>query len=131
MMCQSSQNRTRIPPGQAPLPSTVKNNLGVGVALVLAFGVMLLISVSLSGLAARTVLSTALLFLVGGALLGPGGFGVVNYTADDEIVAVLADRRVLVNAPLAEVEQFDHPWVQEYFHGPRGRAAQAAQAKEA
>lgn len=60
-------------------------------ALVLAFGVMLLVSVSLSGLAARTVLSTALLFLVGGALLGPGGFGVVNYTADDEIVAVMAD----------------------------------------
>ena len=46
-------------------------------------------------------------------------------------VAVLADRRVLVNAPLAEVEKFDHPWVQEYFHGPRGRAAQAARAKEA
>jgi phospholipid/cholesterol/gamma-HCH transport system ATP-binding protein len=46
-------------------------------------------------------------------------------------VAVLADRRVLVNAPLAEVERFDHPWVQEYFHGPRGRAAQAAKAQEA
>ena len=41
-------------------------------------------------------------------------------------VAVLADKRVLINAPLAEVEKFDHPWVQEYFHGPRGRAAQAA-----
>ena len=41
-------------------------------------------------------------------------------------VAVLADRRVLVAAPLPEVEKFDHPWVQEYFHGPRGRAAQAA-----
>ena len=39
-------------------------------------------------------------------------------------VAVLADKRVLVNAPIAQVEQFDHPWVQEYFHGPRGRAAQ-------
>ncbi len=38
-------------------------------------------------------------------------------------VAVLADRRVVVNAPLAEVERFDHPWVQEYFHGPRARAA--------
>ena len=46
-------------------------------------------------------------------------------------VAVLADRRVLVAAPLPEVERFDHPWVQEYFHGPRGRAAQAAKAKEA
>ena len=38
-------------------------------------------------------------------------------------VAVLADRRVIVNAPLDEVERFDHPWVQDYFHGPRARAA--------
>ncbi len=59
------------------------------VVLVLAYGVVLLISVSLSGLAARTVLSTALLFLVAGALLGPGGLGVVN--AGDGFVAVLAD----------------------------------------
>jgi len=44
-------------------------------------------------------------------------------------VAVLADGHVLVNAPLAEVEKYDHPWVQEYFHGPRGRAAQSAQEK--
>ena len=29
---------------------------------------------------------------------------------------------------LAEVETFDHPWVQAYFHGPRGRAAQTAAA---
>jgi phospholipid/cholesterol/gamma-HCH transport system ATP-binding protein len=41
-------------------------------------------------------------------------------------VAVLADGKVLVAAPLPEVETFDHPWVQEYFHGPRGRAAQSA-----
>src|SRR5690606_18169032 len=33
-------------------------------------------------------------------------------------VAVLADRRVVVAAPLPDVERFDHPWVQEYFHGP-------------
>jgi len=39
-------------------------------------------------------------------------------------IAVLADKRVLINAPIEQVEQFDHPWVQEYFHGPRGRAAQ-------
>ena len=45
-------------------------------------------------------------------------------------VAVLADRKVLINAPLAEVERFEHPWVQEYFHGPRGRAAQTATKKE-
>ena len=51
------------------------------------------------------------------------------YTICDR-VAVLADRRVLINAPLAEVEKFDHPWVQAYFHGPRGRAAQTAQGKK-
>ena len=39
-------------------------------------------------------------------------------------IAVLADKHVLINAPIAQVEQFEHPWVQEYFHGPRGRAAQ-------
>jgi phospholipid/cholesterol/gamma-HCH transport system ATP-binding protein len=39
---------------------------------------------------------------------------------------VLADRKLIVCAPIDEVERFDHPWVQEYFHGPRGRAAQAA-----
>ena len=41
-------------------------------------------------------------------------------------VAVLADKKVLITAPIAEVERFDQPWVQEYFHGPRGRAAQHA-----
>jgi phospholipid/cholesterol/gamma-HCH transport system ATP-binding protein len=44
-------------------------------------------------------------------------------------VAVLADRRVVINAPLAEVERFDQPWVQEYFYGPRARAAQAARER--
>jgi phospholipid/cholesterol/gamma-HCH transport system ATP-binding protein len=41
-------------------------------------------------------------------------------------VAVLADRKVIANAPLAEIEKNDHPWIQEYFHGPRARAARAA-----
>jgi phospholipid/cholesterol/gamma-HCH transport system ATP-binding protein len=41
-------------------------------------------------------------------------------------VAVLAEKRVLVCAPLPEVEAYDHPWIQEYFHGPRGRAAQTS-----
>lgn len=44
-------------------------------------------------------------------------------------VAVLADRKVVINAPLAEVERLDHPWVQEYFHGPRARAAQAGRER--
>jgi phospholipid/cholesterol/gamma-HCH transport system ATP-binding protein len=46
-------------------------------------------------------------------------------------IAVLADKHVLINAPIEQVERFDHPWVQEYFHGPRGRAAQRSlQANE-
>jgi phospholipid/cholesterol/gamma-HCH transport system ATP-binding protein len=38
-------------------------------------------------------------------------------------IAVLADRQVLANGPLNEIEALDHPWVREYFHGPRARAA--------
>ena len=61
------------------------------VALVLAFGVVLLISVSLSGVAARTVLSTALLFLLAGALIGQGGLGLVDIPSDGAFVTGLAD----------------------------------------
>ena len=43
-------------------------------------------------------------------------------------VAVLADRKVVAVAPPAELETLDHPWIQEYFNGPRGRAARTAQA---
>lgn len=46
-------------------------------------------------------------------------------------VAVLADRRVLAIGPLSEVERVDHPWVQSYFHGPRARAARAADSANA
>ena len=60
-------------------------------ALVLAFGVVLLISVSLSGIAARTVLSTALLFLLAGALIGQGGFGLIAIHPTDPLVSTLAD----------------------------------------
>ncbi|MFT3761075.1 MAG: ATP-binding cassette domain-containing protein [Pseudoxanthomonas sp.] len=45
-------------------------------------------------------------------------------------VAVLADRKVVVAAPLDEVERFDHPWVQEYFHGPRARSARESRPPE-
>jgi len=41
-------------------------------------------------------------------------------------VAVLADRRVITVAPLADIAEHDHAWIQEYFHGPRARAAQPA-----
>lgn len=42
-------------------------------------------------------------------------------------VAVLADRKVLTVAPIEELERHEHPWLREYFHGPRARAAQAAE----
>lgn len=47
------------------------------------------------------------------------------YTIADR-VAVLADKRVLVNADLATVAATDNAWVRDYFHGPRARAARAA-----
>lgn len=48
------------------------------------------------------------------------------YTICDR-VAVLADKRVVATAPVEELEQSDHPWVREYFLGPRGRAAARVQ----
>ncbi|MBI1196674.1 MAG: ATP-binding cassette domain-containing protein [Phenylobacterium sp.] len=44
-------------------------------------------------------------------------------------VAVLADHRVVATAPVHELESSDHPWIREYFLGPRGRAARAAEAR--
>ncbi len=41
-------------------------------------------------------------------------------------IAVLAEKRVLVTGTMAEMLEVHHPWVHEYFHGPRARAALAA-----
>jgi phospholipid/cholesterol/gamma-HCH transport system ATP-binding protein len=41
-------------------------------------------------------------------------------------VAVVADRKVVACAPVHELERSEHPWIHEYFRGPRGRAAAAA-----
>ncbi|MCW3846674.1 ABC transporter ATP-binding protein [Sphingomonas sp. LB-2] len=42
-------------------------------------------------------------------------------------VAVLADQRVIAVGTIPELLALDHPWIQEYFNGPRGRnAVQAA-----
>ncbi|WP_339737287.1 ABC transporter ATP-binding protein [uncultured Maricaulis sp.] len=40
-------------------------------------------------------------------------------------IAVLADKRVAAVAPLEALMRNPHPWIQEYFHGPRGRPAVA------
>jgi phospholipid/cholesterol/gamma-HCH transport system ATP-binding protein len=38
-------------------------------------------------------------------------------------VAVLADHKVIAVGTIAELLALDHPWIQEYFNGPRGRMA--------
>jgi phospholipid/cholesterol/gamma-HCH transport system ATP-binding protein len=48
------------------------------------------------------------------------------YTITDR-VAVLADKKVVAIEPVHTLEHSDHPWIREYFLGPRGRAAQSAQ----
>ena len=40
-------------------------------------------------------------------------------------VAVLADQKVVAVGTIEELLALDHPWIQEYFNGPRGRAAVA------
>ena len=49
------------------------------------------------------------------------------YTICDS-VAVLADKKIVAKASARDLEQSKHPWVQEYFCGPRGRAAGASVA---
>jgi phospholipid/cholesterol/gamma-HCH transport system ATP-binding protein len=41
-------------------------------------------------------------------------------------VAVLADQKVVAVGTIEQLLALDHPWIQEYFNGPRGRAAKAA-----
>ncbi|MEG3088279.1 ABC transporter ATP-binding protein [Sphingomonas sp. PB4P5] len=41
-------------------------------------------------------------------------------------IAVLADKKVIAVGTIPELLAMDHPWIQEYFNGPRGRAATAA-----
>lgn len=43
-------------------------------------------------------------------------------------VAVLADRKVIAVGTIPELLALDHEWIQDYFRGPRGRAADAAAA---
>ena len=43
-------------------------------------------------------------------------------------VAVLADKKVIAVDTVPNLMELDHEWIQEYFNGPRGRAALTAQA---
>lgn len=44
------------------------------------------------------------------------------YAITDRI-AVIADKTVVAAGSVDELEKSDHPWIKEYFLGPRGRAA--------
>lgn len=46
-------------------------------------------------------------------------------------IAVLAEKRVLVAGSMADMMRETHPWIREYFHGPRARAALDAKARSA
>lgn len=43
-------------------------------------------------------------------------------------VAVLADKQVIAIGTIPELMETDHPWIEEYFSGPRGRMVTAAHA---
>src|SRR3546814_5682421 len=38
-------------------------------------------------------------------------------------VAVLAEKKVIAVGTIPELLATEHPWIQDYFNGPRGRAA--------
>jgi NhaP-type Na+/H+ or K+/H+ antiporter len=59
--------------------------------LLLTFAAVLLAAVLVSALAKRTILSTAVLFLVAGFVLGPDTTGVLDVRADSPIVGTLAE----------------------------------------
>lgn len=40
-------------------------------------------------------------------------------------IAVLGEKRLLAIGPMEELRHNPHPWIQEYFSGPRGRSAAA------
>lgn len=61
------------------------------VLILLVFACVLLAAVLVSGLAHRTILSTSVLFLVAGFVLGDGVLGVVHVAADDDLVSQLAE----------------------------------------
>jgi phospholipid/cholesterol/gamma-HCH transport system ATP-binding protein len=44
-------------------------------------------------------------------------------------VAVIADRKIIACGPIAELVHVDHPWIRDYFTGPRGRAAAVTAAR--
>lgn len=64
--------------------------------MVISFGLVLLAAILISGLAHRTVLSTAVLFLLAGFALGSGMAGVVTLQAGDPEVSLIAQLALFI-----------------------------------
>jgi sodium/hydrogen antiporter len=60
------------------------------VELLAVFGLVLALAAMLSGLTARTALSTSLVTLLLGVLLGPGALGVLDVSTENDLVSTLA-----------------------------------------
>lgn len=60
-------------------------------ALILSFAIILLVGVLISERASRTVISTAVLFLLAGFALGEGMLGVIPVESGDPVVGTLAE----------------------------------------
>ncbi len=59
--------------------------------LLLCFAGLLLIAALVSNRADRTILSTSVLFLIGGIVLGSGALGVIDISPEDDTVGLLAE----------------------------------------
>lgn len=66
-------------------------NVSQDLALLLVYATALLLAVLISARAGRTVLSTAVLFLLIGVALGEGSLGAIVLTPDDPIVLAVAE----------------------------------------
>ncbi|MBB2975069.1 NhaP-type Na+/H+ or K+/H+ antiporter [Microbacterium endophyticum] len=64
--------------------------------MIIAFGAVLLVAILISGIANRTVLSTAVLFLIAGFLLGDGVLGVIDLSAGDPTVSLIAQLALFI-----------------------------------
>ena len=64
--------------------------------MVISFGIVLLAAILISGLAHRTVLSTAVLFLIAGFFLGAGMAGVITLEAGDPQVSLISQLALFI-----------------------------------
>jgi NhaP-type Na+/H+ or K+/H+ antiporter len=91
--------------------------VSAAVALPLAFALLLLTAVLISERAGRSVLSTTVVFLVGGALLGPGALGWIEIGAADPLVGHTVEA-ALVTILYLEGLGLDPDALRRFWHLP-------------